>query len=321
MGEVTSIGAWEFRDTEHLSQALAHTSVSAVQLTGGRFHARLGRLRIGAWTLQQVAFLEGKSACSGSAAPDRHAFVVPLTIGGACRLLGKDLGDSEIGVYAPGSEHADVSTGGLTEVVLVPPKELLKEAMNRGELIRLPRTGSDVWTVPAGDLHRLRRVLRAVCEAAPRFATDTCPVHAIGDALELSLLAAVEVASDQQTKGRTPLPRQAILQLLADTLRNEVTEPLYASDLARLAGISYPTLRRVFLEWFGTPPVQYLMLKRLYLARRRLLSGDYATVVDAAMSCGFWELGRFSSRYRRLFGELPSETLMKGTGIRPSSVN
>lgn len=311
MEEGSEGGRWVFHDTEHLSMALLHTDVSAMQLTAGAFHARLRQCRVGNWTIQHLDFLAGTSTCSGSAAPDRHAFIVPLAIGDGCRLLGKDLGQDEVGIYAPGSEHADVSTSGLSEVILMPPSALMDEAAERGEAVRLPKSGSVVRAIPAPNLRRLRLVLQQVCDAAPTLADDPRLVHAMADVLELNLLAAVARGDDPPGKGRTPLPRQVVLRRLADALQEANAEPLYASDLARLAGVSYPTLRRVFLEWFGTSPVQYLMLKRLYLVRRRLLSGDYRTVVDAAMSCGFWELGRFSSRYRQLFGELPSHTLMR----------
>jgi tetratricopeptide (TPR) repeat protein len=49
---------------------------------------------------------------------------------------------------------------------------------------------------------------------------------------------------------------------------------------------------------------------RLSLARQRLLQGqDEATVTGIALASGFSQLGRFSLHYRKLFGELPSETL------------
>jgi AraC-like DNA-binding protein len=36
-----------------------------------------------------------------------------------------------------------------------------------------------------------------------------------------------------------------------------------------------------------------------------------ATVTEVALDCGFTHLGRFSSEYRRRFGELPSQTLRR----------
>ena len=48
-----------------------------------------------------------------------------------------------------------------------------------------------------------------------------------------------------------------------------------------------------------------------HLARRALAHADPAktTVTNVATGYGFWELGRFSVAYRKLFGEAPSTTL------------
>ena len=48
-----------------------------------------------------------------------------------------------------------------------------------------------------------------------------------------------------------------------------------------------------------------------HLARRALMMATPATVTVAAiaMDHGFWELGRFATTYRSLFGESPSATL------------
>jgi transcriptional regulator GlxA family with amidase domain len=40
-----------------------------------------------------------------------------------------------------------------------------------------------------------------------------------------------------------------------------------------------------------------------------LLYGRVSSVKEAAYSCGFTEMGRFSGRYRELFDCYPSETL------------
>jgi AraC-like DNA-binding protein len=64
-------------------------------------------------------------------------------------------------------------------------------------------------------------------------------------------------------------------------------------------------------EHFGVSPTQYLLLRRLRLDRRALRDADpdVTRVTDIATELGFWELGRFSVKYRQIFGESPSTTL------------
>ena len=63
-------------------------------------------------------------------------------------------------------------------------------------------------------------------------------------------------------------------------------------------------------------PHRYLWLRRMNLARRSLSRAGpgKATVTSIATEHGFWELGRFSVEYRKLFGETPSTTLRSGPG-------
>jgi AraC family ethanolamine operon transcriptional activator len=57
--------------------------------------------------------------------------------------------------------------------------------------------------------------------------------------------------------------------------------------------------------------MKYAKQIRLESAQRVLLAArsGITTVTDVAMNHGFFQLGRFSADYRRVFGELPSETL------------
>jgi AraC-like DNA-binding protein len=306
----------QFRDTEHLSSVLKHTDVSAVQLSRGRFHADLAQKSLGGWTLQYIRFHEGQSSAAGTAARKRHAFLIPLSVTNPCRLLGEDLTADRMAIYAPGSEHADVSTAGLSEVVVTPPIGILDAAADRGEPISLISSGSVVTTVPETELCTLKRVLRH-CRSLPALSGASPELErSVTDALELALAGALRSSTEIQASGRLPLPRAVILARVQDALEQNQSDPLYATELARLAGVSYPTLRRIFVEWFGVSPARYLFLKRLYLARQSILSGECQTVTEAATVCGFWELGRFSRRYAEMFGELPSVTLGRVNGSR-----
>jgi AraC family transcriptional regulator, ethanolamine operon transcriptional activator len=58
-------------------------------------------------------------------------------------------------------------------------------------------------------------------------------------------------------------------------------------------------------------PKQYLLIRRMHLARRALrkAAAGETTITDIATQFGFWHFGRFAGTYRSIFGELPSVTL------------
>ncbi|AQT93932.1 helix-turn-helix domain-containing protein [Pseudomonas azotoformans] len=82
-------------------------------------------------------------------------------------------------------------------------------------------------------------------------------------------------------------------------------------ELAQIAGVPLRQLQQGFKTYTGMSPAQWLRLRRLNGARRELLNSTGTTVAEVAMNWAFWHLGRFSSSYRALFKELPSETLKR----------
>jgi AraC family ethanolamine operon transcriptional activator len=87
--------------------------------------------------------------------------------------------------------------------------------------------------------------------------------------------------------------------------------PESPGQLALGLGISLRTLHNACMHGSGHSPGQLLKLLRLNRARRELLETQYGerTVAELAQAHGFTELGRFAGEYRKIFGELPSETL------------
>jgi transcriptional regulator GlxA family with amidase domain len=90
--------------------------------------------------------------------------------------------------------------------------------------------------------------------------------------------------------------------------RREADRNLTIEDLCAETKASERVLRCAFQEMTSNSPALFLRNHRLHKARRMLLN-DAPSVKDAAYSCGFTEMGRFSVYYRELFGESPSETL------------
>lgn len=86
-------------------------------------------------------------------------------------------------------------------------------------------------------------------------------------------------------------------------------------DLAREVGTSRSGLYRSFARILSLSPADWIKLRRLNRLRIRLGTESDAVgrVSDLAIEEGLTHLGRLAQAYRRLFGELPSETARRGT--------
>lgn len=94
-----------------------------------------------------------------------------------------------------------------------------------------------------------------------------------------------------------------------------LTEPIGVQDVASALGVCTRTLQLAFRCARGYSPLRAILLRRLDRVHAALAAAKpSATVTDIATSFGFFELGRFSVRYRQQFGEKPSETLARGLG-------
>lgn len=75
-------------------------------------------------------------------------------------------------------------------------------------------------------------------------------------------------------------------------------------------GIKQRTLEKAIKEYFLISPIAFLKALKLNLFHRELFS-NYQSVSDTAKRCGFKHLGLLSADYKKLFGELPSDTVKR----------
>ncbi|QIX61587.1 AraC family transcriptional regulator [Hymenobacter sp. BT18] len=85
------------------------------------------------------------------------------------------------------------------------------------------------------------------------------------------------------------------------------------ASATKLIGLSERTLYRKCKELTGLTPATYLRLLRLDRARELLLSGEAATVAEAAFAVGFEDTDYFARVFYRHYGQRASELLRPAT--------
>ncbi|OPG69767.1 AraC family transcriptional regulator [Pseudomonas ogarae] len=126
------------------------------------------------------------------------------------------------------------------------------------------------------------------------------------------MLHILELVAPDEAPPLNPTARKRMVDRAREYALTHVDEPLSILDLCNHIGASRRKLQYCFQETLGINPVAYLRALRLNAVRRELRSGGHARgVQEVAARWGFWHLSRFSSDYRVLFGETPSQTLRR----------
>lgn len=96
------------------------------------------------------------------------------------------------------------------------------------------------------------------------------------------------------------------LRRAKDLADRHFAAPLDLDALAGAAHLSKHHFARCFAEAYGETPMRYLTRRRIERAQDLLRSANL-TVTEVCMVVGFSSLGSFSTRFKELVGETPTE--------------
>jgi AraC family ethanolamine operon transcriptional activator len=243
------------------------------------------------------------------------AFTVPLRCGPDTSYWSATLHESGLPVMMPGGVYAEFAAGQQHLMALV-DLDLLRECVP-DDLMASIETAACQHVAPAsGDaVARLGAMLNTLLDEARAEPQGLRHPHALHcmqqDVLTAFCQALTPPVSPPRRVGSAI--RQRRLQRAVEYLRSADTAMVTVGDLCAAASLAERTLEYAFREAFGITPNGFLHLRRYHAARRDLLAADgrAATVQAIAQHNGFYHMGRFAIRYRQLFGESPSRTLMK----------
>lgn len=280
----------------HRSWVINHVHLPAI-------HVQLGRLGSG-------NIVDGQSWSNG------YILYLPLTDTGAYSANGTVIPKDSFTILEPGCAFC-VSTKYEHDwcSIFVPTHELVLG----GDLAE-PSSGSEkvicrVTRPNRQAANQFRALVHQIMTADanfPQFESSPAATFAEAELMKVaSSIVGEQQAGELKHDGRPKFPRQEIIRRAKELLEARSTEPIHVGELAAAAEVSERTLRTAFNEYFGVGPVRYLQLRQLHQVHHALRAADpeEVSVSDILVQHGEWEFGRFASRYRRLFGELPSETL------------
>ena len=96
------------------------------------------------------------------------------------------------------------------------------------------------------------------------------------------------------------------LRRARDHADRSYAEPVTLEELASIASLSKYHFLRLFKATYGTTPMEYVSRRRIERAQD-LLRATNLTVTEVCFAVGFSSLGSFSSRFRSVVGETPSD--------------
>jgi len=175
----------------------------------------------------------------------------------------------------------------------------------------LPTTGASRHS--AEPLQRIRRTLQNIIGASRQVQISGSSEHlGLAPAIEFDLLSEIlrGLAAGRPAARPRAHTRSLARRRCTEFIEQSDGRPITVRELCEVAGASWRTLDYAFKEQYGLGPKAYLRTRRLNGVRAELrdMAREDETIARVAGRWGFWHMSQFAVDYRKLFGELPSET-------------
>ncbi|MGY0196965.1 helix-turn-helix domain-containing protein [Leptothrix sp. BB-4] len=305
-------------DIDDQAAALDGWNQRYLQLSAGRFVGEVQRLRLDGIGLF-IEDLRQSVHQSGWVRPDVVALGVPLQLDGEALFCGQPDAVDALHVFSGGNGFEFRS----------PPQHLMIGIeVDRGLFdthVRTPSDRRDATGNGLADSAHLRRVDPLAMDALRGFLIDlfgcaarsarasSGPLHQQVRTQLLDRIAAVltpaRSAAAEAGARLAPTSHAALTARATALVADRLGEPPSVAELCHALGVSRRTLQNAFQATWGMGPLSWLTTLRLDAVRRELKHAR--SVTEAATQYGFWHFGHFAEDYRRLFGELPSQTLRR----------
>jgi len=228
----------------------------------------------------------------------------------------KNLTDKTIQIYQPGSELFMINKFQMGAIDVAVSEEYLyklcKELKCDSVLDIINK--NETIECALSSLRKLQYKLAAITETIKKLETSKyiSLLNEINFKIPILLITTLATANPVQ-KIDEPFIKTRGFRKALDVIMQSPTDYHNLSDLCKTAGVSARTLQYVFKERLGVTPfsfIKFYKLNHIYEILKKK-AGTALFVSDVANEYGFWHMGQFAKDYKKIFGELPSDTVRK----------
>lgn len=263
----------------------------------------LGKLRI------QSSFEGSASLTEGSLNSNGWALYIQLSCV-AGRANGQELEAGSMVAFPPGCEFRFAGQGPAKWISVYIPSERMERieaelsSSNRTQLRVLQPNAETAKAVVSSlqDVLKMSELSQSEALSSSDHALESYISTLAQDVLQGGLGLA-------KSAGTTRTNHLALIARAKEWMDSNPQPQQSVKALADALDVSQRSLLRVFREYCGVSLQEFMISRRLHHARQLLSSSSQQemTVANVAEHCGFSDFGRFAGRYRRLFGNLPSQ--------------
>ena len=293
---------FEFEDFDQFAEMVGHGELEHAQLDLGKFKGTLSQVMHGPIIISTHK-MDRTILQQGVGIDGYTTFMIPGNMEQKINWRRHILSGNCIGILKSGMEHNSVTNPDLFGTPVSIANEYLNEV---SVLLGFPDfmkfiSRSEVIVIYIKDALKIQEMIIGLCNS--KIFNESMLTYELPKLIIRSISKINK--RDQKVFHNSP---NLILRKAQDYIQGNIHEKINILDLSKEIGISERNLRYVFTNKIGIGPKRYIHNLKLNKVRKELKMKRGEKVNVLANNYGLWHAGKFASDYKKLFGELPSET-------------
>ena len=301
-------------DAHEQAQAQAGWSLQYDQISCGKFVGQVHLMQLPGVSLVHERANQAIRQ-RGDLGDDSYLFALPASTGTASALFsGAAVGQHDV-MVGPSDGLDLCSPANFNLIGIVVDAELLTSLWARIHHVSMAAWVSQQRVVSIGTertqrLLALHRQILNCSQSGLPLANSTKALEILRDDVILEWVDALPTSCDMSDLRALSTRKVVVDRACEWMLQTGRDEALSMLEICKRVGVSQRKLNYCFQEVLGMSPMKYQRITRLNRTQQALKQARVGeNVFDIASRWGFWHMGQFSQDYKRLFGELPSDTL------------